>query len=70
MHEELKYLSDRNLVRYYREELLRVHRGEKITEVFTENTRRSLRLHGLTHGHGAGNRLTDHALRLLKEVKV
>jgi hypothetical protein len=67
---ELKRLSDRNLAHYYREELLRVHHGERIAVVIPEeNTRRTLHFHGLTTGKGARLRVSRYALKLLEEAE-
>ena len=63
------YLSKRNTIDFYREELLKIENGEKATDHFNERQRKSLVKQGIlvrVYGHGGCKlRLTEEAKRIM-----
>lgn len=63
--------SFRNLVHFYREELLTLMKGVNATNLWNPGTRRHLAKHGVTkrkwRGYGYKTILTTRALRILEE---
>ena len=64
-----EYLSKRNTIDFYREELLKIEKGEKATDHFNERQRKSLVKQGIlvrTYGHGGCKlKLTEEAKRIM-----
>ena len=64
-----EYLSKRNTIDFYREELLKIEKGEKATDHFNERQRKSLVKQGIlvrTYGHGGCKlKLTEEAKRII-----
>ncbi len=64
-----EYLSKRNTIDFYREELLKIEKGEKATDHFNERQRKSLVKQGIlvrTYGHGGCKlRLTEETKRIM-----
>ena len=59
-------VSKRNAIYFYREELLKIEKGERATDHFNERQRKSLVKQGIlvrVYGHGGGK------LRLSEETK-
>lgn len=65
----LEYLSKRNAIDFYREELLKVENGERATDHFNERQRKSLVKQGIlirVYGHGGCKlRLSEEAKRII-----
>ncbi len=65
----LEYLSKRNAIEFYREELLKIENGERSTDHFNERQRKSLVKHGIlirVYGHGGCKlRLSEEAKRII-----
>ena len=65
----LEYLSKRNTIDFYREELLKIEKGERATDHFNERQRKSLVKQGIlvrTYGHGGCKlKLTEEAKRII-----
>ena len=63
------YLSKRNTIEFYREELLKIEKGERATDHFNERQRKSLVKQGIlirVYGHGGCKlRLTVEAKRIM-----
>lgn len=63
------YLSKRNTIEFYREELLKIEKGERATDHFNERQRKSLVKQGIlirVYGHGGCKlRLTEEAKRIM-----
>ncbi len=63
--------SRRNVIHFYREELLKVDEGEKATEHFNERQRKSLVKQGVltrTYGHGGCRlELTKQTKKIIKK---
>ncbi len=64
-----EYLSKRNTIDFYREELLKIEKGEKAIDHFNERQRKSLVKQGIlvrTYGHGGCKlRLTEETKRIM-----
>ena len=64
-----EYLSKRNTIDFYREELLKIEKGERATDHFNERQRKSLVKQGIlvrTYGHGGCKlKLTEEAKRIM-----
>jgi hypothetical protein len=65
----VEYLSKRNAIDFYREELLKIENGDKATDHFNERQRKSLVKQGIlvrVYGHGGCKlRLTEEAKRII-----
>ncbi len=65
----LEYLSKRNAIDFYREELLKIENGERATDHFNERQRKSLVKQGIlvrVYGHGGCKlRLTEEAKQII-----
>ncbi len=65
----VEYLSKRNAIDFYREELLKIENGERATDHFNERQRKSLVKQGIlvrVYGHGGCKlRLTEDAKRIM-----
>ena len=63
------YLSKRNTIDFYREELLKIENGEKATDHFNDRQRKSLVKQGIlvrVYGHGGCKlKLTEEAKRII-----
>ncbi len=63
------YLSKRNTIEFYHEELLKIEKGERATDHFNERQRKSLVKQGIlirVYGHGGCKlRLTEEAKRIM-----
>ena len=63
------YLSKRNTIEFYREELLKIEKGERATDHFNDRQRKSLVKQGIlirVYGHGGCKlRLTEEAKRIM-----
>jgi hypothetical protein len=68
-NQTLEYLSKRNAIDFYREELLKIENGERATDHFNERQRKSLVKQGIlvrVYGHGGCKlRLTEEAKRII-----
>ena len=62
-------VSKRNTIEFYREELLKIEKGERATDYFNERQRKSLVKQGIlvrVYGHGGCKlRLTEEAKRIM-----
>jgi len=65
----LDYLSKRNAIDFYREELLKIENGDRATDHFNGRQRKSLVKQGIlvrVYGHGGCKlRLTEEAKRII-----
>ena len=68
--ETLEYLSLRNTITFYQEELLKIEDGEKATDHFNERQRKSLVKQGILerkYGHGGCRlKLTSKAKQIIE----
>lgn len=67
--QSIEYLSKRNTIDFYREELLKIEKGERATDHFNERQRKSLVKQGIlvrVYGHGGCKlRLTEEAKEIM-----
>ena len=67
--QSIEYLSKRNTIDFYREELLKIEKGERATDHFNERQRKSLVKQGIlvrVYGHGGCKlRLTEDAKKIM-----
>ncbi len=67
--QSIEYLSKRNTIDFYREELLKIEKGERATDHFNERQRKSLVKQGIlvrVYGHGGCKlRLTEEAKKIM-----